>query len=233
MAGQRPSDLDHALEIFLTERTTLFRIAQRVLGNVSVAEEVVQEAWLRWQRADRADVRNPAAFLHTVTAHLAINVIRSAPHRREQPAEALPTAVDELSQDRAGDGERIADVEHAVDLLVATLMPAELVAYLLRKGFDYPYGDIARLLGTSVPNARQLVSRAQPRVEGGPHRPVIDDVHHRLVTAFMASSRSGNLGLLEGVLADYALSGDDQDGPGLPAQRRVQSQDGRGTEGES
>jgi len=211
------ADLDHALEIFLAERTELFRIAHRVIGDVSAAEDVVQEAWLRWQRADRAEVRNSAAFLRTVTAHLAINVVQSACRRREKSADSALTDAERVSHDdRTGDAERIADVEHAVTLLVAKLMPAEFVAYLLRKGFDYSYGDIAHLLGTSVPNARQLVRRAQPHIEGERRWTVVDAVHHRLVTAFMASSRSGNLALLEGVLTDYVVSADRPDPAGLP-----------------
>jgi DNA-directed RNA polymerase specialized sigma24 family protein len=226
-AATTEADLDHALEIFLAERTQLFRIAHRVIGDVSAAEEVVQEAWLRWQRADRAEVRNSAAFLRTVTAHLAINVVQSARRRREKPADSALTDADELFHDRTGDAERIADVEHAVTLLAARLMPAELVAYLLRKGFDYPYGDIAHLLGTSVPNARQLVRRAQPHIEGDRRRTVVDAVHHRVVTAFMASSRSGNLELLEGVLTDYVLSADGPNPAGPPLPRGVEFDDHR------
>jgi len=225
------ADLDHALEIFLAERTQLFRIAHRVIGDVSAAEEVVQEAWLRWQRTDRAEVRNSAAFLRTVTAHLAINVVQSACRRREKPADSTLTDGDQLSYDRTGDAERIADVEHAVALLVAKLMPAELVAYLLRKGFDYPYGDIAHLLGTSVANARQLVRRAQPHIEGDRRWIVVDAVHDRLVTAFMASSRSGNLELLEGVLTDYVLSADRPNPAGLPLLRGVELDDHRRSRG--
>jgi RNA polymerase sigma factor (sigma-70 family) len=198
------ADLDRALETFLAGRTRLFRIAHRVVGDVSSAEEVVQEAWLRWQRANRTEIRNSAAFLSTVTAHLAINVIQSARHRHEKPSESALADSIEVPQDPTGDAERIVDVEQTLELVVAKLMPAELAAYLLRKGFDYPYRDIAHLLRTSVPNARQLVRRAQRRIEGDPAWTTVDKVHRRLVTAFMASTRTGDLELLESVLADYA-----------------------------
>src|SRR5690349_18583862 len=82
-----PHDLDEALETFLAQRTLLLRIARRVTGSVVNAEEVVQEAWMRWQRTDRTTILNPAAFLTTTTTHLAINVIQSARHRHETPAE--------------------------------------------------------------------------------------------------------------------------------------------------
>jgi RNA polymerase sigma factor (sigma-70 family) len=206
VAGTTEADPDRALETFLAERTRLFRIARRVVGDVSSAEEVVQEAWLRWQRANRAEIRNSAAFLSTMTAHLAINVIQSAHHRRETPTESALADFIDVPQDPTGDTERIADVEEALNLLVAKLMPAELAAYLLRKGFDYPYRDIAHLLRTSVPNVRQLVRRAQPRIEGDQSRTVVGDVHDRLVTAFMASARTGDLKLLERILTDNARS---------------------------
>src|SRR6478735_9590225 len=92
-------DLDVALEVFLAERTRLFRIAYRVVGDVASAEDVVQEAWLRWQRTDRRVIKNPAAFLTTTTTHLAINVIQSARYRHEAPIESPVAEMVDSSQD--------------------------------------------------------------------------------------------------------------------------------------
>src|SRR5262245_29932012 len=75
-----PSHLDDAVETFLAERPRLLRIAYGIVGNVAAAEDVVQETWLRWQRCDRGEINNPAAFLATATTRLAINVIQSAGH---------------------------------------------------------------------------------------------------------------------------------------------------------
>ncbi|MEU1167440.1 sigma factor, partial [Streptomyces sp. NPDC005921] len=85
-------DLDLALDVFLAQRTRLFRIAYRILGDASGAEDVVQEVWLRWQLTHRASIENPAAFLTTATTRLAINVIQSGRHRHETPAD--PQAAD-------------------------------------------------------------------------------------------------------------------------------------------
>src|SRR6478735_11759057 len=170
-------DLDVALEVFLAERTRLFRIAYRVVGDVSSAEDVVQEAWMRWQRTDRRVIKNPAAFLTTATTHLAINVIQSARHRHETYTESPLAELTDPDQDPTAHAEQTCAVEETLLLLMARLSPAELAAYLLRKGFEYPYAAIATLLGTTGANARQLVRRAQLRIEGDSVRGVDADAH--------------------------------------------------------
>ena len=82
------AELELALELFQGERMRLFRLAVRVIGDAASAEDVVQEAWMRWQRTDRSQIKNPAAFLTTTTTNLAINVIQSARHRRETPTDS-------------------------------------------------------------------------------------------------------------------------------------------------
>lgn len=203
-AGPRAggADLDRALEIFLSQRPQLRRIACRVIGDVVGAEDVVQEAWVRWQRTDRATIKNPAAFLTTTTTRLAINVIQSARHRHEASAESPMGSLVDPAQDPTLRAERGADVEESLDLLMARLAPSELAAYLLRKGFECPYADIAGLLRTSVANARQLVRRAQLRIGGERVRAVDPDAHRLLVTAFLTVARTGDLDGLKWVLAE-------------------------------
>jgi RNA polymerase sigma factor (sigma-70 family) len=194
------SELDHALEVFQSERTRLFRIAYRVIGDVSSAEDVVQEAWLRWQRTDRSGVRNPAAFLTTTTTRLSINVIQSAHHRHELPAETPTADAVDPAPDPAEHAERSAAVETALGLVMARLAPTELAAYLLRMVFDYPYGEIARLLRTTMVNSRQLVRRARPRLAGELEREVDPTMHRHLVTAFLTAARTGDMQHLEAEL---------------------------------
>jgi len=201
-----PSDeLDTALEIFLAQRTMLFRIARRVTGDLSSAEEVVQEAWLRWQRTDRSCIKNPAAFLTTTTTHLAINVIQSARHRHEAPSESPLLESGHPTEDPTLRAERTAAVEQAMHAMMARLTPAELAAYLLRKGFDYPYDEIAGLLHTSTVNVRQLVRRAQQHVEGDRERAVDGAEHRVLVDAFLVGARTGELEDLERVVSERAV----------------------------
>lgn len=204
-----PDDLELALDIFLTHRPRLFGIAYRVTGEVCGAEDLVQEAWLRWQRTDRTQVENPAAFLTTTTTNLAINVIQSARHRHEAPtASPLGQLVESAGDDSALGAEQAAVVEDVLALLMVRLRPGELAAYLLRKGFDYAYADLAVLLKVSVANARQLVRRAQTRLEAGQRAaPVRVATHRRLVKAFLMAARTGKLGELERLLAeDHACS---------------------------
>lgn len=197
------ADLDGALEVFLAERTRLFRVARRVTGDIGSAEDVVQEAWMRWQRTDRSAITNPAAFLTTATTHLAINVIQSARYRHEAPTDSpLATLVDAQDPNRLA--EQISQVEETLHLLMARLRPAELAAYLLRKGFDYPYGDIAALLHTSGANARQLIRRAQQHLDGDREQEVSTDAHRELVAAFLAAARHGDFTDLERLLRGAA-----------------------------
>jgi RNA polymerase sigma-70 factor (ECF subfamily) len=99
-------DLDRALEVFLAMRTQLFRIARRVTGDITNAEDVVQDTWLRWQRTDRRVIKNPAAFLTTTTTHLAINVIQSARSRRERSVGPQLREPVDTSADPAAGAER-------------------------------------------------------------------------------------------------------------------------------
>ncbi|MFD7875269.1 sigma-70 family RNA polymerase sigma factor, partial [Streptomyces sp. NPDC059766] len=162
MCAGAPSDTDdRATQEFLAVRPQLFGIAYRVLGSSAEAEDVVQDAWLRWQNADRTTVREPAAFLTAVATRLAINVAQSARVRRESYVGPwLPEPVD-TSQDPQLGAERAEAVEMAVLLLLEKLNPVERAAYVLREAFDYPYSRIADILETSDANGRQLVSRAR------------------------------------------------------------------------
>ncbi len=195
-------ELEQGVATFLAERTRLVRIAYRIVGDADAADDVVQEVWLRWQRCNRAAIESPAAFLTTATKHLAINLVQSAVRRRETPTDSPLDEVVDREQDPTRRAELTQDVEQAFRLLVAQLTPPERAAYLLRKGFDYPYGEIADVLRTTESNARQLVCRAQGGLSRRRSDRVDPDSHQRLVRAFMAASRTGSLAELERLLTD-------------------------------
>ena len=199
------SERDRALAVFLAERTRLFRIAHRVTGNAATADEVVQEAWLRWQRVDRKEVRNPSAFLATATTHLAINVIQAAHHRHEM---ASPTAASECRADPSPDPSEFAErtdvATKIIGLLLTRLTPMERAVYLLHRGLEYPYPRIADLLGINIPHARQLARRAQANLRGRRSLPVSEVERARLVAAFLRATRAGDLEPLEILLAQTA-----------------------------
>ncbi|GHH17190.1 hypothetical protein GCM10018780_60350 [Streptomyces lanatus] len=199
---------DEATSVFVQARPGMLKIAHRIVGDPGEAEDVIQEAWLRWQRLDRTVVRNPSALLRTTTARLAINLVQSAWKRRESCAGPwLPEPAD-LDATPEAVAERHDAAEGAVLLLMETLTPRQRAAYVLREGFGYPYGRISELLGIGVANTRQQVVRAQERLAGNrPRQPVDSVAHRRLVQAFLAAAQYGHLAPLEAVLSTDAARG--------------------------
>lgn len=200
--GGDAGGLHTALQTFEVERNRLFRIAHRVTGDIGGAEDVVQEAWMRWQRADRSTINNPAAFLTTVTTNLAINVIQSARHRHELPSEETAERVMFRGEEPAEVVERQDDIANAMGFLLARLSGSEFAAYVLRKGFDYPYSDIAEIMSTSAVNARQLVRRAQLRLDGDGSTRFTTSCQTLLATSFRAGCR-GEMTTLEQALLTH------------------------------
>jgi RNA polymerase sigma-70 factor (ECF subfamily) len=198
--GSRPAKHDDGLSSFLSVRPRLFGIAYRMLGSAAEAEDVVQDVWLRWQMADKSLVRDAAAFLVTATTRLAINVIQSARSRREiRVGPWLPEPVDTRADPRA-DAERRQILASGLLLLLETLTPTERAAYILREAFDYPYREIANVLGLEEANARQVVTRARQRIGNG--RRVSPDTAEQLLLldAFIAAAERGEIAGLEGAL---------------------------------
>ena len=186
---------------FEAVRPRLFGIAYRTLESAADADDVVQDAWIRWQRTDRNQVRDTAAFLATTTKRLALNVAQSARARRETSIQPWhPEQVDVRADPTLG-AERREALEHAMLTLSERLSPTERAAYVLREAFDYPYRQIARVLATSEANARQLVTRARIRLAGGRRRQVSAAEQQRFVDAFVAAAQTGDLTTLEQLLA--------------------------------
>ena len=188
-------------------RPRLFGIAYRTLESAADADDVVQDAWIRWQGTDRNKVRDAAAFLATTTKRLALNVAQSARARRETSIQPWhPEQVDVHADPTLG-AERREALELAMLTLSESLSPTERAAYVLREAFDYPYRQIAEVLATSEANARQLVTRARVRLAGGRRRQVSAAELQRFVDAFVEAARTGDLTTLEQLLAaDVATS---------------------------
>ncbi|MER6531513.1 RNA polymerase sigma-70 factor [Streptomyces sp. NPDC001508] len=211
--------LDQATRDFLAARPQLFGIAYRILGSSVEAEDIVQETWLRWHHADRTNVLEPTAFLTTVTARLAINLARSARVRRESYIGPwLPEPVDTTVDPQMG-AERAEALELAVLFLMEKLNPVERTAYVLREAFDYPYHRIADILETSAANARQLVSRARRRLAAERRKRVSPAEHRRLLEVFLAAAQTGDLSVLEDLLAEDVVSY--SDGGGVRGASRI------------
>jgi RNA polymerase sigma-70 factor (ECF subfamily) len=193
--------LDDGTAAFCAVRSRLLGIAHRILGDRGEAEDVVQDAWLRWQLYDRSLVANATAFLVTTTTRLAINATQSARARREVCAgQWLPEAV-APADDPAVSAEHHDEVATGLLVLLERLAPTERAAFVLHEAFDYPYPRIAALLRTTEANARQLTSRARRRVAIDRSRAVSSGEHRQLLDAFAAAAWQGDVDRLEQLLA--------------------------------
>ncbi|MFI2205149.1 sigma-70 family RNA polymerase sigma factor [Streptomyces sp. NPDC020192] len=212
--------LDEAAEAFQRLRPRLFGIAYRVLGSVSEAEDVVQDVWVRWQGTDRSTVLDPGAFLAKTTTRLAINVAQSARVRREAYVGPwLPEPVDTSVDPQVG-AERGEALELAVLLVLQKLNPVERAAYVLREAFEYAYDEIAGILQLTQANTRQIVSRARKRLAAERRDPVDTAHHRRLLDAFVAAARHGDIAALENVLSADVVSY--ADGSGMRGVARLE-----------
>jgi RNA polymerase sigma-70 factor (TIGR02957 family) len=214
-------------------RGRLFGIAYRMMGTASDAEEIVQEAWLRWQGTDQAAVKDPGAFLAKVVTNLSIKQLTSARVRRETyVGEWLPEPVltGRPEFDELGPLEVVAEresVSFALLLLLERLTPAERAAYVLREAFAYSHREVAELIGTSEANARQLASRASKRVAGEPQRErrVEPGEWRKLVERFIAAAQLGEIGELEALLAEDVVSRADGGGKTFAARNTIVGRD--------
>lgn len=209
---QATHDLDDASSVFASVRPRLFGIAYRMLGSANEAEDIVQDVWLKWQAYDRSTVREPAAFLATMTTRLSINAAQTARVRHETYIGPwLPEPVD-TSHDPLLGAERSEALEIAVLMLLEKLTPTERAAYVLREAFDYPYSQIADVIDVSEESARQLVSRARKHVSSQRHAPVDAAEQRRLLDAFLTAAQSGDLAALEQLFAADVVSYSDGGG---------------------
>jgi RNA polymerase sigma-70 factor (ECF subfamily) len=196
-----PSDSD----AFATLRPRLFSIAYRMLGTRADAEDVLQDAWLRWQRADHAALQSAEAWLVTVVTRLAIDRLRAAKAEREAYVGWwLPEPLVELDERTPEVAAELAD-ELSVALLwvLERLSPEERAAFLLRQTFDYDYAEVAALLGKNETACRQLVHRASERVrQERPRFDVSKDDHRRLLEKFIQAARTGERDAIKSLLDD-------------------------------
>jgi RNA polymerase sigma-70 factor, ECF subfamily len=203
----RPTDVD--LAAFEANRAALLALAYRMLGDLGRAEDVVQDAWIRWQARD-AVVDRPKAFLLTTVARLCLNELGSARAKREElRGDRLPEPID-LAQTGLDQIDELDRVSMAFLVLLQRLTPAERAAFLLHEVFAFEHDEIAGLLDKSPAASRQLVSRARSAVATARRTLGVDrDAHARLVGAFVFAASTGDLAALTTILAgDVVLIAD-------------------------
>ncbi|GAA2440868.1 sigma-70 family RNA polymerase sigma factor [Actinomadura vinacea] len=207
------NDNDWLAERFAEHRPHLRAVAYRMLGSLSEADDALQDAWLRADRADLGDVRNLAGWLTTVVARVCLNMLRSREHRREESLDVQ--AADPLLDPASGgnpEHEAVMADSVGVALLVVldTLTPAERVAFVLHDMFAVPFEEIAPMLERTPDATRQLASRARRRVRGAAPAPDADLTRQReIVETFLAATRGGDLQALVTLLhPDVVLHAD-------------------------
>ena len=182
---------------FTTRRPRLQRIAYRMLGSVAEAEDVIQDAWLRWHGADREQIIEPDGWLVRTVTRLCLDVLKSSRIKREQyigPWLPEPYIDPEDEPD---------DITLPLMLAMERLSPLERAAFLLHDVFELDFKEVGEAIGRESAAARQLASRARTHVANArPRFPVPQDEQQRIAGAFFAASRSGDLGQLKQLLAD-------------------------------
>ena len=195
----RPDDGTH---VFEAHRPRLVRLAYRMLGSVAEAEDVVQDAWLRWQQTDRSKVEAAPAFLSRIVTRLCLDVMKSARSRREtyvgswlpEPMIEEPDAVDDD------------DLTLTLMLALERLSPLERAAFLLHDVFGVPLDEVAQTVERDPAAVRQLAARARKHVqEQRPRYPVAEEEGSRIAAAFFTASRSGDTQALRAILAQNVV----------------------------
>jgi RNA polymerase sigma-70 factor (ECF subfamily) len=206
---------DTATEVFEEHRPVLMGVAYRMLGRVTDAEDVVQDAWLRWSGADRSDVREPRGYLVRVTTRLAIDRLRHVQSRKEAYVgpwlpEPYVTDFGDTVPDTAERAVLAESVSLAVLVVMESLSPLERAVFVLREAFGYPYAEIAAVLDRTEAAVRQLAGRARKHVDERRPRYEVDPAERRdLTQRFLAAAAEGDLeGLMALLAPDVRLVGD-------------------------
>ncbi len=204
---------------FVVHRSLLFTVAYEMLGSAADAEDVVQEAWLRWADVDQVGVHDPRAYLVRVVTRQALNRLRSVSRRREDyVGEWLPEPL-VTSPDVAEDVELAESVSIAMLTVLETLGPAERAVFVLHEVFQTPYPEIAGILGRTPAAVRQIAHRAREHVAARRPRMQVDRaLQQAAVDRFMAAIATGDVLALVGVLAPDVLVV--SDGGGVVAAAR-------------
>jgi RNA polymerase sigma-70 factor (ECF subfamily) len=182
--------------VFEAARPTLMRVAYRMMGSVADAEDVLQDAWLRWSSIDETEVNKPTAFLRRIVVRLCLDALKSARRKRETyTGYWLP---EPLVDDEPGE-----DVTLPLLVALERVSPLERAAFLLHDVFGESFEDIAEALGRDVPACRQLASRARRNIQADRPRYELErDRALEIAAAFFAASRRGEIDELKHLLAE-------------------------------
>jgi RNA polymerase sigma-70 factor (ECF subfamily) len=227
------------LAVFEGERGRLFGLAYRMLGSASEAEDVLQDAWLRWHAVNLASVERPAGFLVSLVTRLCLDNLKAARNRlTDYVGPWLPEPLVREVGDIGGIGgigepgpaalqEQADDLSFAFLLLLERLSPPERAVFLLRESFDFSYREIAGILGKTEAACRQIERRARQRLgaDRASSVPAPPAEHERLLKGFMNAVRSGDVQSLVALLAEDAVFTSDGGGKANAARKPLEGAD--------
>jgi RNA polymerase sigma-70 factor, ECF subfamily len=215
-------------DVFDTDRPLLFSIAYRMLGSASDAEDVLQDAWLRYQSADRSNIRSARAFMTTIVTRLCLDRLKSARTKREAyigPWLPEPVLTSEMESPDAR-LQRAESVTLAFLVLLEKLSPEERAVFLLKEIFEYDHSEIADMLGTTADNSRQLLHRAKARVaEGRPRLTGTAQSRRAVAERFARAFSAGDAGELTALLTKDVGMWSDGGGKASAARRPLIGRD--------
>ncbi|MFZ2066644.1 MAG: sigma-70 family RNA polymerase sigma factor [Xanthobacteraceae bacterium] len=219
--------LDQDVAAFEAHRHALTGLAYRMLGSRAEAEDVVQDAYLRWHDTDRAAVEQPRRYLGTVVARLCLDRMKSAQARREiYVGQWLPEPVVDESFDDGSAGDLAHDISVALMLVLERLSPLERASFLLHDVFGLDFAEVARTLGRGEAACRQLAARARAHIEDGrPRFSPSPEEGRRLATAFQAAITSAKPEVLTRLLAEDAVLYTDGGGKRVAALQPIRGAD--------
>jgi RNA polymerase sigma-70 factor (ECF subfamily) len=219
--------LDQDVMAFETHRRALTGLAYRMLGSRAEAEDIVQDAYLRWHAADRSAIEEPRRYLGTVVTRLCLDRMKSAQARREvYVGQWLPEPLVDEMLDGEGPDDLAHDISVALMLLLERLSPLERASFLLHDVFGVDFAEVARALGRGESACRQLAARARAHIEAGrPRFPASREEGHRLAAAFQTAIATGHTQALARILAEDAVLYSDGGGKRAAALNPIRGAD--------
>src|SRR5919109_932170 len=202
-----------AMDQFEKYRPLMFSIAYRMLGSVTEAEDILQNAYLRYRERPVGSIASPKAFLSTVVTRLCLNHLQSVRVQRESylgPWLPEPLLTEDDPESPISQAERLESISMAFLVLLERLTPVERAVFLLREVFDYPYAEIAEIVGKDEVSCRQILSRAKKFIAGNrPRFTPSTEQHQHLLQQFLGAVEEGDLdGLTQLLASDVTLSTD-------------------------
>jgi RNA polymerase sigma-70 factor (ECF subfamily) len=198
------------MDQFEQYRPFMFSIAYRMLGSVTEAEDILQNAYLRYREMPAGSIASPKAFLSTVVTRLCLNYLKAARVQRESylgPWLPEPLLTEDDPESPTSQAEKLESISMAFLVLLERLTPVERAVFLLREVFDYPYSDIAEIVGKDEVSCRQILSRAKKFIAGSrPRFTPSTEQHHQLLEQFLGAVEEGDLdGLTQLLASDVTL----------------------------